>query len=59
MSLTQKHIAQISVAVENEGVTLHRVRERSLAEIERLENFHGNGKLPLAELKYTAWKRRR
>ena len=27
-----------------------RLREKSLAEIERLEVFHGNRKLPLAEL---------
>lgn len=35
--------------VEVEGVTPDLVRDKPLAEIERLEIFHGNQKLPLAE----------
>jgi formylmethanofuran dehydrogenase subunit C len=50
MSLTLRYFGQTSVPVEIEGVTPDRLREKSLAEIERLEIFHGNRKLPLAEL---------
>jgi formylmethanofuran dehydrogenase subunit C len=42
--------AETSVPVEIEGLTPCAMRERTLAEIERVEIFHGNRKLPLAEL---------
>lgn len=42
--------AETSVPVEIEGLTPCAVEGRSLAEIERFEIFHGNQKLPLAEL---------
>src|SRR5687768_14955370 len=38
-----------SVPLEVEGITPDTVRGKSLAEIERLEMFQGNVKLPLAE----------
>jgi formylmethanofuran dehydrogenase subunit C len=50
MSLTLTYNAKTSVPVEIEGVTPDRLRDKSLAEIERLEIFDGNRKLPLAEL---------
>jgi formylmethanofuran dehydrogenase subunit C len=50
MSLTLSYRASSSVPVEVEGVTPDRLRDKTLAEIERLEVFHGNRKLPLAEL---------
>ena len=50
MSLTLSYHAKTSVPVEIEGVIPDRLRDKSLAEIERLEVFHGNRKLPLAEL---------
>jgi formylmethanofuran dehydrogenase subunit C len=37
------------IPLEVEGITPDVVRDRSLAEIERLDMFHGNAKLPLAE----------
>lgn len=39
-----------SLPVEVEGLTPCAVQEKTLAEIERFEIFHGNQKLPLAEL---------
>jgi len=50
MALTLRYNAQSSIPVEIEGFTPDRVRDKSLAEIERVEIFHGNEKLPLAEL---------
>ena len=50
MSLTLRYRAKTSVPVEIEGVVPDRLRDKSLAEIERLEIYHGNRKLPLAEL---------
>ena len=50
MSLSLRYHAQTSVPVEIEGVVPDRLRDKSPAEIERLEIFHGNRKLPLAEL---------
>ncbi len=50
MSLTLKYNAKTTVPVEIEGVVPDRVRDKSLGEIERLEVYHGNLKLPLAEL---------
>ena len=50
MSLTLRYHAKTSVPVEIEGVVPDRLRDKSLAEIERLAIFHGNRKLALAEL---------
>ena len=50
MSLTLRYHAKTSVPVEIEGVVPDRLRDRSLAEIERLAIYHGNRKLALAEL---------
>jgi len=50
MSLTLRYHAQTSVPVEIEGVVPDRLRDKSLAEIERIQAYHGNRKLPLAEL---------
>jgi formylmethanofuran dehydrogenase subunit C len=50
MSLSLRYHAQTSVPVEIEGVVPDRLRGKSLAQIERLEIFHGNRKLHLAEL---------
>lgn len=47
LQLTYK--TQTHVPVEVEGITPEAVRGLSLAEIERLEVFHGNRKLPLGE----------
>ena len=38
------------VPVEVEGITPNVVREKSLADIEQMDIFHGNQKLPLAEM---------
>jgi formylmethanofuran dehydrogenase subunit C len=50
MALTLRYNAETSVPVEVQGVTPDWLRDKSLDEIERLEVFHGNRKLPLAEL---------
>jgi formylmethanofuran dehydrogenase subunit C len=50
MSLTLSYEAKTTVPVEIEGVIPDRVRDKSLAEIQRLEVFLGNRKVPLAEL---------
>lgn len=44
------YIAETSVPVEVEGLTPDALRDKSLAEIEKLDIFHGNRKLPLAEM---------
>jgi formylmethanofuran dehydrogenase subunit C len=49
MSLILRYLAKTSVPVEAECLAPDRLRERSLAEIERLEVFHGNRTVPLAE----------
>jgi formylmethanofuran dehydrogenase subunit C len=49
MPLILRYHGQTSVPVEIEGVVPERLREKSPAEIERIEIFHGNRKLPLAE----------
>lgn len=49
MSLRLVGKAGATVPVEVEGVTPEVVRDKRLAEIERLEIFHGNNKVPLAE----------
>ena len=45
-----RYKADTSIPVEVEGLTPTAVREKSLSEIERFEIFHGNRKVPLAEL---------
>ena len=42
MSLTLRYRAKTSVPVEIEGVVPDRIRDKSLAEIERIEIYHGN-----------------
>ena len=48
--LQLRYTADTSVPVEVEGLTPTAVRERTLAEIERFEIFHGNRKVPVAEM---------
>jgi formylmethanofuran dehydrogenase subunit C len=48
--LTLNYFAQTTVPVEIEGLTPDWAHDKSLAQIERFEIFHGNQKLPLAEL---------
>ncbi|HZW32867.1 MAG TPA: formylmethanofuran dehydrogenase subunit C [Isosphaeraceae bacterium] len=50
MALTLSYEAQTTVPVEIEGVIPDRLRDKTRAEIERLEVFLGNKKVPLAEL---------
>ncbi|NOY30485.1 MAG: formylmethanofuran dehydrogenase subunit C [Planctomycetes bacterium] len=50
MALSLTYTGKTSVPVEIEGFTPTWAREKSLAEIERFEIFHGNQKLPLAEM---------
>lgn len=50
MVLRLIYVGQTSIPVEVEGLTPDWAVDKSLAEIERLEIFHGNRKLPLAEL---------
>jgi formylmethanofuran dehydrogenase subunit C len=50
MSLTLIHPAGSSLPVEVDGISPDRLREKTLAEIERLEVLHGNRRVPLAEL---------
>jgi formylmethanofuran dehydrogenase subunit C len=50
MPLILSYHAETTVPVEIEGVTPDRLRDKTLAEIERLEVFHGNRKLALAEV---------
>jgi formylmethanofuran dehydrogenase subunit C len=47
--LTLRYKADTSIPVEVEGLTPSAVRAASLDEIQRVEVFHGNRKLPLAE----------
>lgn len=49
MVLTLRYRAETSIPVEVEGVTPDRIGGQSIADIERLELFHGNRKVPLAE----------
>jgi formylmethanofuran dehydrogenase subunit C len=49
MPLQLTYIGKTNVPVEVEGIVPALLRNKSLAEIERLEIFHGNQKLPLAE----------
>ena len=50
MALSLTYKAETSVPVEIEGLTPDWAVDKSLAEIERFEIFHGNQKLPLAEM---------
>jgi formylmethanofuran dehydrogenase subunit C len=50
MSLTLAYQGQTPVPVEIEGLTPDWAADKSLAEIERFEIFHGNRKIPLAEM---------
>ena len=50
MPLTLVYTAQTTLPVEVEGLTPTQVRDKSLDEIRRLTVFHGNQKLPLADL---------
>ena len=48
--LRLRYNANTSIPVEVEGLTPNAVRSLSLAEVQRFEAFHGNRKVPLAEL---------
>jgi formylmethanofuran dehydrogenase subunit C len=50
MSIKLKYRGETSVPVEVEGLTPDWACDKSQAEIERFEIFHGNRKLPLAEM---------
>jgi formylmethanofuran dehydrogenase subunit C len=50
MAIKLTYRAETSVPVEVEGLTPDWACDKSLAEIERFEIFHGNRKLPLAEM---------
>lgn len=50
MALQLFYFGETSVPVEIEGITPDWAVDKSLAEIERFEIFHGNRKLPLAEM---------
>ncbi len=50
MSLRLRYKAESNVPVEVEGITPDRLRGMSIADVERLEIFHGNRKLSLAEM---------
>ncbi|HET6426572.1 MAG TPA: formylmethanofuran dehydrogenase subunit C [Planctomycetaceae bacterium] len=50
MVLRLRYVGTTSIPVEVEGLTPDRVADQTLAEIERYEIFHGNRKIPLAEM---------
>lgn len=50
MPLTLTYYGETSVPVEIEGLTPDWACDKSLAEIERFEIYHGNRKIPLAEM---------
>lgn len=50
MALRLSYFGETSVPVEIEGLTPDWACDKSLAEIEQFEIFHGNRKLPLAEM---------
>lgn len=50
MTITLVYRGETSVPVEVEGLTPEWVAGKTLAEVERFEVFHGNRKIPLAEL---------
>jgi len=49
MVLRLEYRSSSSVPLEVEGITPDRLRDKSLRDIEQLDVFHGNRKLPLAE----------
>lgn len=50
MTLKLTYFGETTVPVEIEGLTPDWAADKSLAEIERFEIFHGNRKIPLAEM---------
>ncbi|HVT30595.1 MAG TPA: formylmethanofuran dehydrogenase subunit C, partial [Lacipirellulaceae bacterium] len=50
MAITLTYFGQTSLPVEIEGLTPDWAKGKSLSDIERFEIFHGNQKIPLAEL---------
>ena len=50
MAITLSYHAQTSVPVEIEGFTTDWVCDKSIGEIERFEIYHGNRKIPIAEM---------
>ncbi|MBM4074318.1 MAG: hypothetical protein FJ267_01580, partial [Planctomycetes bacterium] len=50
MALRLTYFGSTNVPVEIEGLTPNWARDKSLAEIERFEIFHGNRKIPLSEM---------
>ncbi len=50
MTLTLTYRGETSVPVEVEGLTPDWAADKSLAEIEKFEIYHGNRKIPLAEM---------
>lgn len=50
MVLRLRYLGETSVPVEVEGFTPDWAVDKSLAEVERFEIFHGNRKIPLAEM---------
>jgi formylmethanofuran dehydrogenase subunit C len=50
MSITLTYLGETTLPVEIEGLTPDWAWDKPLAEIERFEIFHGNQKLPLAEM---------
>ena len=50
MTLSLQYQGQTGVPVEIEGLVPNVVREMPLGDIERFEIFHGNRKMPLAEM---------
>ncbi|HEX5472362.1 MAG TPA: formylmethanofuran dehydrogenase subunit C [Lacipirellulaceae bacterium] len=50
MSITLTYLGNTSIPVEVEGLTPDWAVGKSVAEIERFEIFHGNEKMPLAEM---------
>lgn len=50
MAIRLSYTAKTSVPVEIEGLTTDWARDKSISEIERFEIFHGNCKIPLAEM---------
>lgn len=50
MALRLRLTAETTIPIEVEGITPDQLHDKSLSEIERLDIFHGNQKLPLAEM---------
>jgi formylmethanofuran dehydrogenase subunit C len=54
MSLTLTYRGNTNIPVEVEGIVPAALREKSIAEIEKLSIYHGNRQLPLAEFFHVA-----